>query len=132
MSKINTIIIAIIIIIIIAVGSFMFISANSHKTTVDMVSNSTLKSGDFVKIQLKDDFRNVYPNEKVDVKILDDSGWGNTYTVTTDDNGEGAFALEAYENGNYTVHCNYNGTLFNKPDHSIYTITIDDGYSYYG
>ena len=130
MSKINTIIIAVIVLLIIGVGAFMFITANSHNTTVAMVSNSTLKNGDFVQIQLRDEYRNVYPNENVDVKILDDSGWGNTYTVTTDDNGEGAFALETYENGNYTVHCNYNGTLFNKPDHSIYSLTIDDGYSY--
>jgi uncharacterized membrane protein len=128
MNKTNAVIVAIIIILVIGVGSFMFIAANSHNTKVDVISNSTLKNGDFVQIQLKDEYRNVYPNEKVSVKILDDSGWGNTYQLTTDENGEAAFALDAYENGNYTIHCNYDGSLFNKPDHSIYSLTIDDGY----
>jgi hypothetical protein len=133
MNRTNAIIIAVIVVLLIAVGSFMFITANSHNTKVDVISNSTLKNGDFVQIQLKDEYRNVYPNEKVAVKILDDSGWGNTYQLTTDDNGEASFALEGYENGNYTIHCNYDGTLFNKKDHSIFPLTIDDGYydSYY-
>ena len=131
MNRTNTIIVAVIVILLIAVGAFIFISSNSHNTKVDVISNDTLQNGDMVTIQLNDEYRNVYPNEKVDIKILDDSGWANKYTVTTDNNGEGSIVLATYENGNYTIHTNYNGSLFNKAYHGVNELVIDDGYSYY-
>lgn len=118
----------IVILLIIAVGAFMFIQANSHNTHVEVVSNSTLKNGDSVQIVLKDDYRNVYPNEEVHIKILGDDGWGNNYDVVTDNEGEASVVLSTYENGNYTIHTNYNGTLFNKPYHGVDSLVIDDGY----
>lgn len=124
------IITVIVILLIIAVGAFMFIQANSHNTHVEVVSNSTLKNGDSVQIVLKDDYRNVYPNEEVHIKILADNGWGNNYDVVTDNQGEASVVLSTYENGNYTIHTNYNGTLFNKEYHGVDQLVIDDGYGY--
>lgn len=126
--KTKNIITIIIILLIIVVGAFLFIQANSHHTQVDVISNSTLKNGDMVQIVLKDEYRNVYPGESVHIKILDDSGWGNNYDVITDDEGEASVVLSAYENGNYTIHTNYNGTLFNQAYHGVDTLVIDDGY----
>ena len=128
MDKNRMILIAAIAIVIVAVASFAFISANSHNTKINVVSNSTLKNGDFVEMVLTDDYRNVYPGEVIDVKILDDSGWATKYQATTDDNGKAAVELVALDNGNYTVHCNYNGTLFNKEAKDVSTLTIDDGF----
>lgn len=128
MDKMKAAIIAIVVIVIIAVGAFAFISANSHNTKIEVVSNDTLKNGDVVQIRLTDDYRNLYPNETVDVKILDDSGWGNTYAVKTDSEGQGSVNLVAYENGNYTIYSTYNGTLFNKQARDISPLTIYDGY----
>ena len=128
MDKSRMILIAVIAIVIVAVASFAFISANSHNTKINVVSNSTLKNGDFVEMVLTDDYRNVYPGEVIDVKILDDSGWATKYQATTDDNGKAAVELVALDNGNYTVHCNYNGTLFNKEAKDVSTLTIDDGF----
>ena len=122
---------AIILIVIVGAVAFVFISSNSHNTKVDVISNKTLKNGDSVRIQLHDEYRNVYPGEGVDIKILDDSGWPTKYNVTTDSNGEGAVELATFENGNYTIHTNYNGTLFNKPYHGVDVLVIDDGYSEY-
>ena len=119
-----------IIILIILIGGFMFVQGNSHNTKVDVISNSSLKNGDMVQIVLTDDYRNVYPGEPVHIKILDDSGWANNYDVVTDDSGEAAVVLETYENGNYTIHTNYNGTLFNKEYHGVDPLVIDDGYGY--
>ena len=96
-----------------------------------MTSNSTLKNGDAVQIVLTDEYRNVYPGESVQIKILDESGWANYYDVVTDDSGEGSVVLSTFENGNYTIHTNYNGTLFNKPYHGVDALVIDDGYSNY-
>ncbi|WP_462316597.1 hypothetical protein [Methanobrevibacter sp.] len=119
-----------IIILIILIGGFMFVQGNSHNTKVDVISNSSLKNGDMVQIVLTDDYRNIYPGEAVHIKILDDSGWANNYDVVTDDSGEAAVVLETYENGNYTIHTNYNGTLFNKAYHGVDSLVIDDGYDY--
>ncbi|MBQ6100234.1 MAG: hypothetical protein IJL02_10300 [Methanobrevibacter sp.] len=127
MDRTRAVVIAIVIILIVAIGSFIFISANSHNTKIDVVSNATLKNGDFLELTLSDEYRNVYPGEVIDVKILDDSGWANKYQATTDDNGKATVELITFENGNYTVHCNYNGTLFNKPSKSVTNLVINDG-----
>nr|WP_294998548.1 hypothetical protein [uncultured Methanobrevibacter sp.] len=126
--KFKNIITIIIILLIIAVGAFFFIQANSHNTKVDVISNNTLKNGDAVKIVLNDEYRNVYPGEQVHIKILDDSGWANNYDVVTDDKGAASIVLSTYDNGNYTIHTNYNGTLFNKAYHGVNNLVIDDGY----
>lgn len=130
--KPKTIISIVIIILVILIGAFLFIQANSHNTKVDVISNSTLKNGDNVQIVLTDEYRNVYPGEKVQIKILDDSGWANYYDVVTDNSGEASVALSTLDNGNYTIHTNYNGTLFNKAYHGVDSLVIDDGYGNYG
>lgn len=130
--KSKTIISIVIIILVILIGAFLFIQANSHNTKVDVISNSSLKNGDKVQILLTDDYRNVYPGEKVQIKILDDSGWANYYDVVTDNSGEASVALSTLDNGNYTIHTNYNGTLFNKAYHGVDSLVIDDGYGNYG
>lgn len=130
MDKKRAITIAVIAIVIVAIVSFVYISANTHNTKINVVSNATLKNGDFVEFVLTDDYRNVYPGETVDVKILDDSGWANKYQTITDENGKGTVELVTFQNGNYTVHCNYNGTLFNKETKSVTPLTIDDGYGF--
>jgi hypothetical protein len=130
--KSKTIISIVIIILVIIIGAFLFIQANSHNTKVDVISNSSLKNGDKVQIVLTDEYRNVYPGEKVQIKILDDSGWANYYDVVTDNSGEASVALSTLDNGNYTIHTNYNGTLFNKAYHGVDSLVIDDGYGNYG
>ena len=129
MDKRQTVIALVIVIIIIAAVSFMFVSANSHNTKIEVLSNDTLKNGDFFSIRLTDEYRNPYPNEVVDVKILDESGWAHKYQVTTDNEGEASVELMTLENGNYTVHCNYNGTMFNSESNSVSNLAIDDGYN---
>lgn len=127
MNKTGAVIAAVIVILIVGIASFAYISANSHNTKIDVLSNGTLKNGQKVEIQLVDEYRNAYPNEVIDIKILGDTGWGNKYQVTTDSEGKATVVLEAFENGNYTVYCNYNGTLFNKESKSVTPLKIDDG-----
>lgn len=117
----------IVIVIIAAVGSFLYISANSHNTKIEVENNGTLKNGDVVNILLTDEYRNKYPNEMIDVKILDDSGWAHKYQVKTDEKSEAHVELQTFENGNYTIHCQYNGTMFNHPYKSTDNLVINDG-----
>lgn len=128
MVKVKSFIVPVILILIILVGAFIFIQANAHNTKVDVISNSTLKNGDAVQVVLKDEYRNVYPNEEIHIKILDDHGWADNYDVTTDNEGQASVVLSTFENGNYTIHTNYNGTLFNKAYHGVDSLTIDDGF----
>lgn len=121
-------IIAIIILGIVAVG---YISMNTANTRVSITCNDTIKNGDYITVQLKDDYRNVIPDQVIDMKILDDSGWAHKYNVTTDELGRGYIQVLGLDNGNYTVHANFNGTLFLKESHANLAFAVDDGYSYY-
>ncbi|WP_406535719.1 hypothetical protein [Methanobrevibacter sp.] len=121
-------IIAIIVLAILAVG---YISMNTANTRVSITCNDTIKNGDYIYVQLKDDYRNVIPDQVIDLKILDDSGWAHKYNITTDELGRGYIQVLGLENGNYTVHANFNGTLFLKESHNNLAFAVDDGYSYY-
>lgn len=119
----------VVLVLIIVAGAYIFISLNSHDTMIKVTSGSTLKNGDFVTFLLKDDYRNVYPGEVIDVKILDDSGWAHHYNATTDETGQASVLLEGLENGNYTVHSSFNGTLFLHKSKAVSDLKIDDGYN---
>lgn len=125
--NLKKIIIVLIIILILLIVGFSYISANTHTSKIQVVSNSTLKNGDSFEIVLKDDYKNVIPNQVVDIKILDDSGWATKYNVTTDETGHGYVQLMALDNGNYTVHSTFNGTMFLTNAKSVSELTIDDG-----
>lgn len=121
---------AIIIIMIVAIGSFIYISMNTTNTILEITCEPTIQNGDYIYVLLKDDYRNVISGEPINLKILDDSGWAHHYNVTTDELGRGYIQVLGFDNGNYTVHATYNGTLFNKPANSNHAFAIDDGYGY--
>lgn len=125
----NKIIRLVAVVLILVVGAYFFISINSHDTSLSVTSNSTLKNGDFIKLILKDDYRNVYPGEVIDVKILDESGWAHYYNATTDETGQASVLIEGLENGNYTVHSNFNGTMFLHKSKTVTSLEINDGYN---
>ncbi|WP_405290520.1 hypothetical protein [Methanobrevibacter sp.] len=127
MDKQQTIIAAVVLIVIIAIGAFIYVSSNTHNTKIEVLSNGTLKNGDYVTVMLTDEYRNPYPNETLYVKVLDDSGWPHKYEVKTDSEGQGSVQLMTLENGNYTIHCSYNGTLFNKASSCVKPLQINDG-----
>lgn len=117
----------IIVVLFIAVGAYVFISVNSNDAMLSVTSAQTLKNGDFFSVVLKDQYRNVYPNQVIDVKILDDKGWAHYYNATTDEKGQANILIEGMENGNYTVHVIYNGTLFLHQSKSVNNLEINDG-----
>lgn len=123
----NLVIAIVIILLVIGVGAYAFISMNHADTKIEITANDPSQNGDNITIQLKDSYRNVYPNQKIDVKILDDSGWAYKYTVTTDDNGCGYVSLNAFDNGEYTVHATFKGDMFLSESKSTSPLVIDDG-----
>ena len=124
-------IIAVIALIVIGIASFAFISMNTSTTIITVeASNATVKNGDYITVQLKDDYRHEIPDQVVDLKILDDSGWAYKYNITTDEFGRGYIQLQGFENGNYTAHATFNGTMFLTPARSSTSFEINDGYSF--
>ena len=123
--------IAIIVILVVGIVALGYIYFNTANTRVSITCNETIQNGDYITVQLKDDYRNVIPGQVIDLKILDDSGWAYKYNVTTDELGRGYIQVLGLENGNYTVHANFNGTLLLKESHSNFAFAVDDGYSSY-
>ena len=128
--KMNKIVSIIAIIAVVGIVAFAYISLNTQDTEIEIAVASPVQNGDNITVLLKNNYRNVFPDQLIDVKILDDSGWAHKYTVTTDENGYASVQLEGFENGNYTVHATFNGTMFLKDSRSSASFTIDDGYSY--
>ena len=127
--KRNRMILLVVLALVVIVGSYTFIAINSHDTMISVTSGSTLKNGDMITMILKDEYRNVYPNEVINVKILDETGWAHYYSATTDENGQASVLLEGLDNGNYSVHANFNGTMFLHKSKSVTNLEIDDGYN---
>ncbi len=126
----NMAIIAVIALLIIAGGAFAYISMTKTVTKIEITCNDTIQNGDYISVILKDDYRNAIPDQVIDLKILDDSGWAHKYNVTTDEMGRGYIQVVGFDNGNYTVHATLNGTLFLKESHSNRAFQVNDGYSY--
>ena len=112
---------------VIVIGVFVFISANTSESKITITSNHTLKNGDALTLVLRDNYKNVYPNKEINVKILSESGSAKNYNATTDAKGQATIKLSAFENGNYTVHAEYKGTLFLSPCKSVNELEINDG-----
>ena len=124
------IIAVVVIILVVGIAAYAFIAVNSADTKLEITCNNSTQNGDNITVQLKDSYRNVYPDQQIDVKILDDSGWAYRYSVTTDEEGFGYVPITALDNGEYTIHATFNGTMFLSQSSSSATFTVDDGYSY--
>ena len=120
--------IVVVIILVIVVGVFSFISLNTHNTKIEMLSNDTLHNGDVLTVVLKDNYRNVYPDQDINIKLLDDSGHAFKYVATTDNDGEASVELLALEPGNYTVHSEFNGTMFLTNSKTTSNLQIVDAF----
>lgn len=116
------------IIFIIAIVSFAYISLNTQETKIDINTESTISNGDNITVQLKDLYKNGIANQVIDLKILDDSGWAHNYNATTNEQGTSQIQILGLENGNYTAHANFNGTLFLKESKSQVSFEVSDGY----
>lgn len=121
---------AVIVVVVIAIAAFAFISINTQDTKIDITCNKTIKNGDYITVQLKDIYRKEIPDQVVDLKILDDSGWAHKYNVTTDELGRGYIQVVALENGNYTAHAHFNGTMFLRESTASIPFEVNDGYFY--
>lgn len=124
------IIAVVIVILVVGIGAYAFISINHADTKIEITANNPSKNGDNITFQLKDSYRNVYSDQQINVKILDDSGWAYKYSIITDENGCGYVPINALDNGEYTVHATFNGTMFLSEAKNSVPLVIDDGLGY--
>jgi len=123
----NLVIGLVIVLLVVGIGAYAFISMNHADTKIEITANDPSQNGDNITVQLKDNYRNVYPDQKIEVKILDESGWAYKYTVTTDSNGCGYVPLSAFDNGEYTIHATFKGDMFLSESKNSAPLIIDDG-----
>ena len=123
------IIAVVIVILVVGIAAYAFIFINHADTKIEITANEPSKNGDNITVQLKDSYRNVYPDQQIDIKILDDSGWAYKYSIITDSEGCGYVPLNAFDNGEYTVHATFNGTMYLSEAKNSIPLIIDDGYS---
>lgn len=123
-------IVLVVILVVVGIGAYAYISINHVDTKIEITANNPSQNGDNITVQLKDSYRNVYPDQKIDVKILDESGWAYKYTVTTDNEGCGYVTLNTFDNGEYTVHATFKGDMFMSESKNSIPLVIDDGLGY--
>ena len=125
----NMAIIAVIALVIIAGGAFAYLSMTKTVTKIEITCNDTIQNGDYISVILKDDYRNVIPDQIIDLKILDDSGWAHKYNVNNP-----SLVVVSKEEYIYKYdvidNLSDNGTLFLKESHSNRAFQVNDGYSY--
>ncbi|MBP3791756.1 MAG: Ig-like domain-containing protein [Methanobrevibacter sp.] len=130
----KNIIIAILIIIIIAVvGIFVFHPGATTEdgklnTQINFLSQSNLKNGDQIQIELKDAQGNTLANQVVNF-TYQANGQDEKYSVVTDNQGKAFLVLSNEDAGQHQVNVSYAGDAKYNPCTASQTITIEEGES---
>ena len=121
------IIIAILVILIIALGLFVFSHPTGEKldSQITFLSNTTLKNGDQVEIQLTDEKGNVLPDQMVNFTLVE-NGEAHTYSAYTDANGKAYLILNDENPGDYEITVTFAGSDQLNPCTAKQTIKIGD------
>lgn len=121
------IIIAILAIILIALGLFVFSNSTVDKidTQITFLSDTDLKNGDQVEIQLTDENGNALPNQMINFTIVE-NGEAHTYSAYTDANGKAYLVLNDENPGDYEITVTFGGSDQLNPCSVKQTIRIGD------
>ncbi len=127
----KNIIIAILIVLIIAVvGIFIFTgSGNSEgklNTQITFLNKDTLKNGEQIQIELKDEKGTVLAGETL-IITYEENGNNQNYSVITDSNGKCYLTLNNEPAGQHNVKVSYNGSEKYNGCTFEKTITIEEG-----
>ncbi len=125
MNKKITLLILSIFIVAVAVGAAVAAEAKVN-TEIKMLSEKTLKNGDDIEFQLKDDKGKPIASQKVNISF-EANGKFENYSVITDKDGKGYLVLTNEEVGDHKVIINYTGNDKYKASKLEETITIKEG-----
>lgn len=109
----------VIIILILAVALFATNYHAKDDVKLNIISNSTLHEGDYIKVKLTDLNNTHITNQTINITITDENDTSSYYSTVTNNKGIATLKLDKFE-GNYTVNCtfdgdeNYNGNSTSK------------------
>ena len=119
----------IVIILIAIVGAFALTQNNGKvNTQISFLSQSTLKNGEQVQIELKDAQGNVIAGQSITISY-DQSGNIQNYTLVTDDTGKAFLTLNGEQASEHQISATYDGNDKYNGCSAQQTITIEDSSS---
>lgn len=124
----NIILIILIVIVVAILGVFIFTTANSNgkvNTQINFLSEDTLKNGESIEIELKDDKGNALTRQNITITYEED-GKDQNYSLITDGIGKVYLTLNNEPGGEHKVKVTYNGTTQYNGCFAEKTITIED------
>ena len=124
----NMILIILIVIVVAILGVFIFNTANDNgkiDTQINFISENTLKNGQSIEIELKDDEGKGIADQNVTITYQED-GKDQNYSLITDGTGKVYLTLSNEPGGEHKVKATYNGTTRYNGCSAEKTITIED------
>ena len=132
MNEKNLLIIAIFIVIVILLGIFIFAMPHNNgidgkqNSQINFLSKDTLKNGEAIEFELKDEKGNPIASQNVTIYFLED-GENQTYSIFTNPEGKGSLVLNNELPGSYQVTVTYNGTVRYNGCSATQTVNVEEG-----
>lgn len=122
------VIIIVLIVVIIAIWgglAFSHLGTGEKATEITFLSNNTIKNGDNVEFELKDDQGNPLSGQQVTI-LYGDGNKTENYSIVTDANGRGYLTLSNEDAGDHNITVKYAGNDKYKSCSARTTITIEE------
>ena len=124
----NIILIILIVVVLAILGVFIFNTATDNgkiNTQINFISEDTLKNGQSIEIELKDNKGEAITGQNVTITYQED-GKDQNYSLITDGTGKVYLTLSNEPGGEHEVKATYNGTARYNGCSAEKTITIED------
>ena len=120
------VIIGVIIVIAIFVALFLNFNVSKEEAMITMVSNSSIKENSSIKLKLTTLNETPISNQTVNIKIIDENGTIDEYSVKTNEKGRAEVKLNKIKSGEYKVNFTYDGNDKYKSSNLSKEIKIEE------
>lgn len=117
-------IIVLIVAVAVIVTLFLSFGVSKEDTKINMMNDYSLNENSSIEIKLTDLNKTPISNQIIYIKIINEEGNVDEYSVETNYNGDGKLELNKISPGNYTVNCTYEGNDKYNPSNLSMKITI--------
>lgn len=120
------VIIGVIIVIAIFVALFLNFNVSKDEAMITMISNSSIKENSSIKLKLTTLNETPISNQTVNIKIIDENGTIDEYSVKTNEKGRAEVKLNKIKSGEYKVNFTYDGNDKYKSSNLSKEIKIEE------
>ena len=120
------VIIGVIIVIAIFVALFLNFNVSKEEAMITMISNSSIKENSSIKLKLTTLNETPISNQTVNIKIIDENGTIDEYSVKTNEKGRAEVKLNKIKSGEYKVNFTYDGNDKYKSSNLSKEIKIEE------